>query len=326
MRKCLARVAKVAGLGLLLVVVVMGAAWLYWGYSAVPDAPALSAEALTATLLWDNREREYVEFIPANLPGKAPLIIVLHGSVMNGGMMRIGSGFEFDRLADEKGFAVVYPDGIMGHWNDCRNKATFAAKHDNVDDVGFLLALVERMEQEHGIDPSRVFLVGYSNGGHMAFRVGIEVPHRIAGIAVAGASLPVAADSDCSTTGATPPVMQVSGTGDNWNPYDGGEAGNGRYARRGHVMSALDSAIAFARRNGITTDAIIEPLPDQARWDGTWVTRYSFLRDGKPFVVLYGITNGGHVFPQPVYRFPRMYGTTTDELHMPEVAVEFFGL
>src|SRR5690606_38839936 len=122
-------------------------------------------------------------------------------------------------------------------------------KHDNIDDVGFLLALVDRMVREHGIDPSRVFMVGYSNGGHMAFRVGIEEPDRVSGMAVAGASLPVEADSDCSITGATPSVMLVNGTGDNWNPYDGGEAGNGRYARRGQVMSALDSATVFARRN-----------------------------------------------------------------------------
>lgn len=169
MRKCLARMAKIAGLGLLLIVLVLGAAWIYWGYSAVPDAPALSAKARTVTLLWNDREREYVEFIPANLPVKAPLIMVLHGSAMNGGMMRIASGYEFDRLADERGFAVVYPHGFMGHWNDCRNKAIFAAKRENVDDMGFLQALIDQMMQEHDIDPSRVFLVGYSNGGHMAF-------------------------------------------------------------------------------------------------------------------------------------------------------------
>lgn len=326
MRKWLVRIVKILGLGLLLVVLLLGAAWFYWGYSAMPDEPALSAGLHSGSLLWQERERDYEEYVPASLPAGAPLLVVLHGSVMNGAMMRIMTGYEFDRLADEKGFAVVYPNGFMGHWNDCRNKARFAAKRENIDDVGFLQALIAQQAEAHGIDPARVFLVGYSNGGHMALRLAFEAPEAVAGVAVAAVNLSEAEDSDCHAEGATPPVMLANGTADKWNPYEGGDAGVKNVMRRGRVLSAVDSAAALARRNGITADALVEKLPDQYRRDGTELTRYSFAQDDRPYIVLYGIRNGGHVFPQPVYRFPRMYGVTSQELNMPLTALAFFGL
>jgi polyhydroxybutyrate depolymerase len=35
----------------------------------------------------------------------------MHGSGENGTAMRIETGYAFERLADERGFAMVYPDG-----------------------------------------------------------------------------------------------------------------------------------------------------------------------------------------------------------------------
>jgi hypothetical protein len=48
------------------------------------------------------------------LPFGSALVIVLHGSGMDGKKMRKWTGYEFDRLADRQGFALVYPDGYRG--------------------------------------------------------------------------------------------------------------------------------------------------------------------------------------------------------------------
>lgn len=321
----LTRVLKGAGL-LFLCVLVMGAvAWGYWGYSPIPDEPALSSMARTVSFEWDGRERSYVEYIPANLPEQAPLLVVLHGSVMNGDAMRIATGYEFDRLADQKGYAVIYPVGYLGHWNDCRNKATFAAKREQIDDTGFILALIGQQVQLHRVDPQRVFVMGYSNGGQMAFRLGGEAPHRLAGIAVAAASLPVPEDSSCAQEGVTPRTMLVNGMADRWNPYAGGEVPLWGVARRGSVMAAPASAQAFAERNGIVGPGVVDVLPDLDK-DGIQVMQHRWERDGEPYVMLYSIEDGGHVIPQPVYRFPRMYGFTSDDLNLPQAALAFFGL
>jgi len=326
MPRWIARTLKGVGWCLLGLLVIGCAVWGYWGYSPVPDEPALSGVAQSELLEWEGLERRFVEYIPANLPAGAPLLLVLHGSVMNGGVMRIAAGYEFDRLADEKGFAVVYPTGYLGHWNDCRNKAQFAAKREQIDDSGFLLALIDRMVQRYQLDPARVFLVGYSNGGHMAFRLGIEAPDRIAAIAVAAASVPEPQDSSCDYDGPTPRVMLVNGTEDNWNPYEGGDTSGFGVHSRGNVISAVASAEHFARRNGAVASAQVEQLPRVNRKDRTRVTLRQWLRDDAPYVALYSIEGGGHVFPQPVYRFPRMYGLTSDDLNLPQAAVAFFGL
>ena len=51
-------------------------------------------------------------------------------------------------MADRHGFIVLYPDGYKNNWNDCRKDAPFAANKENVDDVGFLRALVEQYRRE----------------------------------------------------------------------------------------------------------------------------------------------------------------------------------
>jgi polyhydroxybutyrate depolymerase len=104
---------------------------------------------------------------------------------MDGEMMRKWTGYEFDQWADRKGFVVVYPDGYKHNWNDCHKNATFPAKLENIDDMGFIHALIARMAQEHGIDTKHVFVLGYSNGGQMAFRLAIETPDEVAAVAAA---------------------------------------------------------------------------------------------------------------------------------------------
>src|ERR1700686_2876747 len=89
------------------------AAYAYYWYSPPPPLPTLSSAIQRATL-----------------HGR--------GSFMDGEMMREWTGYEFDQWADRKGFVVVYPDGYMHNWNDCHKDATFPAKLENIDDMGFI--------------------------------------------------------------------------------------------------------------------------------------------------------------------------------------------
>jgi polyhydroxybutyrate depolymerase len=68
-----------------------------------PQVPTLSAAIQRATLLVGDRDRTYLAYAPAQLSKGAPLVIVLHGSVMDGEMMRKWTGYEFDQWADRKG-------------------------------------------------------------------------------------------------------------------------------------------------------------------------------------------------------------------------------
>jgi polyhydroxybutyrate depolymerase len=120
--------------------------------------PPLSTVIQRGTIRVSDRERSYLAYVPAKLPFGSALVIVLHGTGMDGKKMRKWTGYEFDRLADRQGFAVVYPDGYRGNWNDCRRNATFAAKKENIDDVSFILAVIDRFRAEHAVDAKQVYV------------------------------------------------------------------------------------------------------------------------------------------------------------------------
>ncbi|MBX9334902.1 hypothetical protein K5M56_27095, partial [Serratia marcescens] len=107
----------------------------------MPSAPKLTGKFYNSTINNDGSERKFWAYLPADLPPNSPLVIVLHGSEMNGVSMREMTGYEFDWFADQRKFAVVYPEGYKNNWNDCRKNATFPAKVENIDDVGFIKTL-----------------------------------------------------------------------------------------------------------------------------------------------------------------------------------------
>jgi polyhydroxybutyrate depolymerase len=92
-----------------------------------------------------------------------------------------------DDVADREGFVTVYPDGlgVLGTWNG-GGCCGYAVQND-VDDVGFVTALLDHLEQALCIDRARVFASGMSNGGIFSHRLACEQSERIAAIApVAG--------------------------------------------------------------------------------------------------------------------------------------------
>jgi polyhydroxybutyrate depolymerase len=318
------RLIRRLALVLLVLLAAAAAAYGYLGYSPSPEMPTLSAIVHQESLSVGSRERSYLAYVPLNLPKGSPLVIVLHGSVMSGKMMRRFTAYEFDELADQKGFAVVYPDGYKHNWNDCRRAAPFPAKLENVDDVGFLRGLIAHMQDAYGVSAQRVFAFGYSNGGQMAFRLAQETPTMLAGVAVAGSNLPTDDNTICNPAGPTPRVMLVNGTRDPLTPINGGEVTLFGFASRGYVISSNATAEKFASRNGLGAALPSAPLPHSVVGDPTRVASRTWLRDGKPFVVQYVVENGGHVVPQQKFRFPRLFGTTTQDLDFPARAVEFF--
>jgi polyhydroxybutyrate depolymerase len=166
--------------------------------------------------------------------------------------MREWTGYEFDQLADQHGFIVVYPDGYKHNWNDCHSKATFPAHTENIDDMGFIKGLIAREVAQRQIDEKRVYVLGYSNGGQMALRLALQAPEQVAGIAIAGASLPVPEDSSCPEQGAVP-LLVVDGEKDPINPIDGGRVTIFGFGYRGRALSAFDTAQTFAKRLGVTS-------------------------------------------------------------------------
>ncbi len=160
-------------------------------------------------------QRTYRVYVPDSLDESraAPLIIALHGGGGSGrGMIDLTQG-GFNTLADESGFVVVYPDAAEKNWNDGRGIERYRSQRENIDDVGFISALIDKLADQLNIDLNRVYVIGMSNGAIMSFRLACELSDKIAAIAPVCGSMPENF-SAVYTAQRTMPVMMINGIDD----------------------------------------------------------------------------------------------------------------
>ncbi|MBV8666951.1 MAG: dienelactone hydrolase family protein [Burkholderiaceae bacterium] len=248
--------------------------------------------------------RNYLLYVPAGLQPGAALLIAFHPSRSNADEMRQISGAVLERLARDRGFAIAYPEGYEEHFNDCRKVASYSARTQNIDDVGFTRAIVADVVKRADVNPDRVYILGFSNGAHMAFRLAMEAPDLVAGVIAIAANLPTAENTVCRfAEGRAVPVVFINGTKDPINPYEGGDVTIFGSDDRGNVLSAVQSAQLLAERYGLhELQQMRPPLEVRdllARWR-------DWGRPDKPQarVRLITIEEGGHTIPQAKFDFP----------------------
>jgi len=237
---------------------------------------------------------------PQKQATRLPLLIVLHGAGSNGeGMVKLTLG-EFDSMSDKEGFIVVYPDGVDKHWNDARpaDEAQDRAHEDNIDDVGFISALIDTMVEKENVDPRRVYVTGISNGAIMSFRLACELSNKITAIAPVDGNIPVNEPTQCSSQQPVS-VLITNGTKDPLVHWEGGEVtGPFGFKKLGKLLSTTETVQFWVRHDRCKAppDSTIEPDSDPD--DGTRVTRTEYGGgNARTSVVLYTIVGGGHTWP-----------------------------
>jgi polyhydroxybutyrate depolymerase len=304
-------------------VVALAALFGYLVYTPAAEVPRLSGTLTRGTMTVGRLQRTYRMYVPRGLAKGAPLVVVMHGAGENGAQMRIETGYGFDRLADEHGFAVVYPNAYDGYWDVCTVAEDVGAKGLNIDDVGFLTGMVDKLVVEIGVDPHRVFAAGSSRGGFMAFRLALEAPSRFRAVAAVSANVPSPENFKCRPAShGTPSVMIMNGTEDPLVPFDGGSVSLfGLFYKLGKVRSSRESGQYFADLNHITGTP--ERNETQVA-DGVRVERVLWRNGSNVEVELVAIHGGGHGMPQPYRRRPRLLGPSPMEPNGPAMIWDFF--
>jgi polyhydroxybutyrate depolymerase len=226
-------------------------------------------------LVHDGRSRAYRVHVPTGYdPHRpAPLVLDLHGRGFTGAAQAAVS--RLSRLADAEGFVVVHPEGLERTWN--AGVCCGEAMQQGVDDVGFLRALVDRLDGELCLDRRRIHATGLSNGGYLAHRLACEAGELVASVAPVAGGLGVA---PCRPPRAVP-VLHIHGTDDRVVPYDGW----------GGALSAPATVRGWAERNGC------DPTPSLALERGdVRCERWTGCRDGAE-VQLCTVLGGGHTWP-----------------------------
>jgi polyhydroxybutyrate depolymerase len=179
-----------------------------------PSAGAApGGSVLRGSLAVGGLTRTYRVFVPSAPMKKAPVVFVFHGGSGTGAGVAAQTGF--DAVAENKGFIAVYPDGIGRTWN--AGLCCGASDRLDIDDVGFVTALLDRVERRYAIDRRRVYATGISNGGLFSYVLACRLPGRIAAVA------PVAATLDTACAPSSPvSVLHVHGLDDQNIPFAGG--------------------------------------------------------------------------------------------------------
>ncbi len=251
------------------------------------------------SLKYDGMTRTYLIHIPAqyNDSKSFPLVIVLHGGGGNSKNMMEKTGF--NDLADEKGFIVVYPDGTgrfknrLLTWN--AGHCCGYALENNIDDVGFIRTLIEKLQNNFNIDTKRIYVTGHSNGGMMTYRLGAELSDIFAAIAPVAGTIGGKETENSSLYIIPEPAYPVSvialhGLLDEHVPYNGGHGNNSSGSRID--LSVSESIFFWVENNGCNTTSK-RNISDSGN---IIFDNYLDGRNGTE-VTLVTIVNGGHEWP-----------------------------
>ena len=156
-------------------------------FPASPKSPPDTTPLVERTVNVAGMERSYLLYVPEksrNAP-VVPVVLVFHGGL--GRPENMPDVTRFNTLADTEGFVVAYPRGtsrVEGVELDTWNGGLCCgwAQANNVNDVGFIRALLDDLASVVAVDARRIFATGLSNGAIFSYRLACEMADRIAAI------------------------------------------------------------------------------------------------------------------------------------------------
>jgi len=275
-------------------------------------------------------QRTYLVHIPLShdKTKPVPLVIALHGGGGTAEHMKKLTLGGFNKLSDKDGFVVVYPDGMDKHWNDGRIKeeTKYRAHKENIDDTGFISALIDYFTKEYNINPKSVYVTGISNGAIMSYRLACELSDKIAAIAPVDGNMPQNFLPKCQPSKPIS-VLAINNVNDPLMPWNGGDiTGPFGVKKFGKVLSVAQTVEYWVKHNGCTPSPTITEEPDRDPNDGTRVRweEYSRGKDGTE-VILCAIEGGGHTWPSGYQYLPAsIIGKTSKDIDANEVIWNFF--
>jgi polyhydroxybutyrate depolymerase len=283
--------------------------------SGGPPASASPGGDTRGELSFGGLKRTYQLHVPAGLDHPVGLVLNLHGSGQSGSTQ---AGLtNYDWVADQLGLVVAYPDGVDHTWADGRGAS--AADRRGVDDVGFLVALVDRLSHDYGIPPGRVLVTGISAGAFMANRLACDRADVVSAVAPVAGTLGTGVPCAPSRPVA---LLETHGTADPVVPFYGG-AMNGS-GGASDIVAAPAMASRWRDLDGCSNAPIEDVLP--AKGDGTSVHRFTGVGcAGGADAVFLQVDGGGHTWPSGTFSLPAdSVGLTTGVFNASLASGQFF--
>jgi len=259
--------------------------------SSTAPAVAVKPGDYEETMVAGGKTRNYLLHIPPGYDGqkKMSLVIVLHGGGGNARFTAEMTGMSVK--ADTAGFIAVYPNGTgpLGDeriltWN--AGNCCGYALDNNIDDVGFIRELINKLESKLAIDTARIYATGISNGGMMSYRLACELADKIAAIAPVAGAMGMA---DCNPANPVA-VIIFHGTADEHVLFEGGVP-----RQQLDTHPRIDKPVSYAVDFWVKADGCSATSAKETK--GNIVKSvYSGGKNGTE-VILYTIIGGKHAWP-----------------------------
>lgn len=247
--------------------------------------------AYSATLTVGGTARTYVVMRPVAAPATPPALMILLHPLGSNPVQMANLSFITNYVATQ-GFWVVLPQGVNGQWQD-------DPALDPDTDVQFISQLIDTLVAQ-GVDSTRVYAAGYSDGGFMSERLACEIPNQIAAFGIDAGVVISTSPTYCKPS-VQRPKLYILGTADSIVPYNGGSIG-------------LDSAAAsISFWNGLQQCGTVanSTLPTLVN-DGTTVQLADYTCAAGNELRLYTVEDGGHAWPDGL---TQLVGKTTQNLN-----------
>ncbi len=147
--------------------------------------------------------REYYVHVPTvyDENTKTPVVFMLHGTSGDGEKFYNISGWK--EVGEVENIITVYPSSWRHRiidrgqqknttkWNVYSGSFTYQSGETPKDDINFLKEIINELHQKFNVDPKRIYMVGFSNGGAMAFRCAVEMSDVFAAVVEASGTIQV---------------------------------------------------------------------------------------------------------------------------------------
>ncbi|MEO1085203.1 MAG: alpha/beta fold hydrolase [Acidobacteriota bacterium] len=151
----------------------------------------------------------------------------------------------------------------MPAWYDIRS---LDSRNDDVEGIqkseGQVRALIDR-EVQRGVDPGRIVVAGFSQGGAMALQTSLRHPQRLAGVMVLSAYLLLAdrVEAEAAPANRDVPIFMAHGTYDPVVPHDKAALSRRRLEELGWEVEWRDYPMAH------------QVLPQEISDIGAWLSK-----------------------------------------------------
>ncbi len=243
-----------------------------------PGTPVEPGDYAGLQLEFGGETRTYSMYVPSSYDGTSavPLVFNFHGFSSNAAQQIFFSDLNTD--AEERGMIAVYPNGVVNSWN--AGACCGVAAATDIDDVGFVRALLDEVAETLCIDRDRVYATGMSNGGFFSHRLACEASDIIAAVGPVAGPLGIP-EQDCQPARPVP-ILHFHGTADLVVPYPGNAAG----------FPPVEASLrGWADRNGCNPDSTVSLEMDDVScqtWDEC---------DDDATVTLCTVAGAGHCWP-----------------------------